>query len=264
MNEIRKNTEKEIDIIKMSFKIEPVVIVLDLLMALVGIGAAIGGVLLMLYYKPATVLALVIIIFGVVVFLYNILGLILKIAGQKKSEVVVSNRRIYGKYGPYLIKKTFSYRLDEIDNVELGEYLGAHTIVINFQDGKGPRSSPQVQYRNSASFMVGAGVFRIRSIQNYKEVYEKLTEMLLALKSNVDLETDIQMAKVDAENRKADAMEKMAGNMSAGIISSDNVKNGTSTSYIEEIKQLKELLDSGAITQEEFEQEKKEILDNNH
>lgn len=36
--------------------------------------------------------------------------------------------------------------------------------------------------------------------------------------------------------------------------------SNNSTGYIEEIKQLKELLDSGAITQEEFDKKKKELL----
>ena len=37
--------------------------------------------------------------------------------------------------------------------------------------------------------------------------------------------------------------------------------NSDSTGYIKEIKELKELLDSGAITQEEFDKKKKELLE---
>lgn len=257
MNEIRKNKDVEVDVIKMSFKLEPMRYLIDIFKIIVA--GAISGALIFLAFKVNEVAPFGIIFGGVagVFCIAFLVGLILKSIGCKKSEISISNRRIYGKYGPYLVKKTFSYRLDEINNVELKDVFGTRTIIINFQDGKGPFASPQVRYGRSASrAMMGLGVFQIFSVENYKEVYEKLTELLLSLKNNVDLDTDIRMAKLDAEQRKAEAIEKLA-NRSTGA--SENKGD-----YIDEIKRLKELLDAGIITKEEFDNEKKEILDNNH
>jgi len=260
MHEIRKNNVEEYDIIKMEFKYEKTRIILDIVGILicagfVAIAAAIG-----ITDKNNILFA---IIFGAITgfcFVAYTLGMFFKIIGCKKSEVTVTNRRIHGKYGPYLVKKAFSYRLDEIDNVEYKTTLGAKSIIINFQDGKGPRSSPQVSYSSFASqAMAGLGVLRLLSVKNCQEVYEALTKRLLELKSNTDLETDIAMAKVDVESRKADAIEKIANNTVIG-----NEPKKSNMSYIDEIKELKKLLDEGAITKEEFEQEKKEILSNNH
>lgn len=260
MHEIRKNTVEEVDIIKMSFKYETIRILFDLLKAIVAGGICVGGVVIALKVADAVGLGIFLAVLAGFFAIGYLVGLLLKIIGCKKSTITVSNRRIYGKYGPYLIKKTFSYRLDEIDNVELKDMIGAKAIVINFQDGKGPFGSPQVKYsRRASQAMMGLGVFVISSVVNCQEVYDKLSELLLSLKSNVDLQTDIQMAKVDAENRKAEAIEKIASN---GVLANQGKTN--STSYIDEIKELKKLLDEGTITKEEFEQEKKEILDSNH
>lgn len=44
------------------------------------------------------------------------------------------------------------------------------------------------------------------------------------------------------------------------VVKPTTVKKQTNSNYIEELKQLKELLDSGALTQEEFDSKKKEVL----
>ena len=69
------------------------------------------------------------------------------------------------------------------------------------------------------------------------------------------------MSKIDVENRKADALENVAKSIGGEKI--DSSSKG-SASYIDELRELKKLCDEGVITQEEFEREKKEILDNNH
>jgi len=259
MNEIRKNTEEEVNIVDFAFKYETTRFLLNALLALAAAGVTVGGYFIFKDVKDAAGLGVFIMaIFGVLAII-SLATIILKTIGCKRSKITVSNRRIYGKYGPYLVKKTFSYRLDEIDNVELKEMFGTKTIIINFQDGKGPRSSYQVRYGNASRAMAGIGVFAIPSVSNSHEVYDKLCDLLLSLKSNVDLEVDMKMARVNVENRKADVMEKIATK-----IDGTSNSNSSKSDYIDEIKRLKDLLDSGAITKEEFEQEKKEILDSNH
>ena len=58
---------------------------------------------------------------------------------------------------------------------------------------------------------------------------------------------------------------KLTLSFNAKSLSNKYVKVSSNKSdYIEELKKLKELYDQGIITKEEFEQEKKEILNNNH
>ena len=80
--------------------------------------------------------------------------------------------------------------------------------------------------------------------------------MLTTLKNDKDLMVDIEMSKIDAENKKAAAFERIATNMSGA----SQHRNAGSQNYIEELKGLKELLDSGIISKEEFEEKKKNLL----
>jgi len=262
MNEIRKNKEVEVDQVSMSFKMEPALILLGCLQMLLAVGLMVGGFFIIWKVQDGGFPGLILMIIGALFFIGYLLGMIFRKIGMKRSKVTVSNRRIYGVYCLYIRKRDFSYRLDEIDNVELSSFLGAKQLVINFQDGKGPRASAQVSYGNMPQGMYGSGVLRFQCVENYQEVYDKLNEMLLALKSNTDVEIDMKMARVDSENRKADALEDIANGLAGGAIAAQSASNATS--YIDEIKKLKELLDCGAITQEEFDTEKKEILDGNH
>jgi len=246
MNKIRKSTEQEEDIITMKFKFEKARFVIESLKVVVCAIILALAILLLLKVENAFPLAIALILIGSFVTVTSILNIVFKIAGCKKSEITVSNKRIYGKYGPYLLKKTISYRLDDINNVEIKDVLGAKTLVINFQDGKGPKSSNQVTYGSSTQTMSGQGVLRIECVENFQEVYNKLNEIILSIKNNVDLETDIEMAKVEA-------IEKIA-----------KANTSSDMSYIEEIEKLNSLYERGIITKEEFEQEKKEILECNH
>ena len=63
---------------------------------------------------------------------------------------------------------------------------------------------------------------------------------------------DIEMKKVEAANKQAEAIANMASGTSG--------KQSNSGSYIEELKELKALLDNEIITQEEFNQKKTELL----
>jgi len=268
MNEIRKNKEEEVEQLKLSFKVEPIIIILYLVKVLISIAVVVAGVVLLGKVKELIFLAIIFMVVGGIVAIWNVLACIFRVTGVNKSEIFISNQRIYGKYGLYINKKQFSYRLDEIDNVEIQHILGARVLAINFQDGKGPKLN-YIAYGNNQNGMSGPGMVRFSSVSNYQEAYDVLTKMLLSVKTNKDLMTDIEMEKVSVEKEKAGALNKMADNIKAAPIVLSNgedskAKKANDIDYIEEIKKLKELLDAGAITQAEFDNEKKEILDNNH
>lgn len=84
-----------------------------------------------------------------------------------------------------------------------------------------------------------------------------MSNLLTSVKNDKDLMVDIEMSKIDAENRKAGAFESMANNMGANPTAKVQSNNQT---YIEELKGLKELLDAGIISEEEFNEKKKNLL----
>lgn len=166
----------------------------------------------------------------------------------------MTNKRIYGVTSIFIAKKKYSYRLDEIDNVETVSSLGIHGLVLNFSQGHGPQGV--VRYNRGVTTVSGAGTFKITNIANIDEVYEKLSDLLTSVKNDKDLMVDIEMSKVQAENRKATAFENMASNMGG----TTTTKTNNNPTYIEELKGLKELLDAGIISETEFEEKKKNLL----
>lgn len=89
-------------------------------------------------------------------------------------------------------------------------------------------------------------------VANAREFYEALSNLLVSIKNDIDVQIDIEMAKVNAENKKVDVLETLVNKASSG--------NQNSNSYIFELKELKGLLDDGVITLEEFNKKKSELL----
>lgn len=262
MDEVRKNNEKEEAIARGTFKISPGAVLgwlISSIFVALFIGLDVFFCCLDQKNAQANLFATMpmLIILGIVFIVVNVFG-ILSLVGIHKSELEVTNKTISGKVNVIISRKTFSYRLDEIDNVEMNSTLGQHTLMINFSQGNGPSGTPI--YSNGVQVTSGAGCLRITNLKNYIEIYEALNNLIKQVKNKVDVDIDLKKSSIAAENRKADALEKMATGATA--VSSESPKS--STSYIEELKELKKLLDDGIITQEEFDQEKKEILDNNH
>lgn len=250
MHEIRKNDEEEIKLVEAKFKIPTGLKVLFILWFLLGgvFSLAVGILSLILDSGGG--------FFFTAGFTQTIILLIIFLpwfSGIKKSQCVITNKRIYGVTSIVFVKKRFSYRLDEVDNVEIISTLGLHGLALNFTQGHGPQGP--VQYNRGTATLNGAGTFRINYIVNAEELYEKLSELITSVKNDKDLMVDIEMSKVEAENRKAAAFEKMAENASGNTSS----KSG-GQSYIEELKGLKDLLDAGIISEAEFEEKKRQLL----
>ena len=265
MNDLRKNHEEETEIIRGTFKVSPGAI-LGWLIGFFVLCIPIAIPLIIYFTNPNSPDAIsslfTLFFFGPIFLIFNIFE-ILRIIGIHKNEFVVTNKRIYGIYHILISKKNYSYRLDEIENVEMNSTLGCHTLALQFSQGKGP-SPIATTYVNGVPTNGGMNVFKVSNLKNYKDIYAKMVELLGSVKNVLDLQTDIEMSKIDVENRKADALENVAKNIAVTSTDSSKKEPNKDMSYIVELKELKKLLDEGIITQEEFDQEKKEILENNH
>lgn len=245
MHDIRISKEQEEVLVRAKFKIPTIVIVLFVFFAFVPLWVLIDGIKSdndIYFALGMTPLIVILQIF------------IAWMVGIKKSSCIVTNKRIYGVTSIFIVKKKYSYRLDEIDNVETISFLGIHGLALNFSQGHGPQDV--VRYNRGVTTMSGAGTFRITNIANIDEVYEKLSGLLTSVKNDKDLMVDIEMSKVQAENRKAAAFESMASNMGE----TTPTKTNNNFTYIEELKGLKELLDAGIISEAEFEEKRKDLL----
>ena len=251
MNEIRINKEEEKEIVRARFKMSQLAIGVFVICAF--ICAFIGLILFISGYlnsdSDSIFLGEIYLLFGVTIFI----SFIFSIISIKRSSCIVTNKRIYGAIGT-IAKKKFSYRLDEIDNVEIVSFLGAHVLSINFSQGHGPQGV--VSYNRGVTTISGIGNFRITCIANIDEVYEKIVGLLTSVKNDKDVMIDIEMSKVQMENRKATALENMASNI--GVTTA--TKSNSNSNYIEELKGLKELRDADIISEAEFEEKKKNLL----
>ena len=244
MHEIRVNKEAEKTIVSAKFKIPSLLIVLFVFLFL----SPLLTILVSIFSGDGDYL-----IFGITMLIVFVSLLIVLIVGIKKNSCIVTNKRIYGVTSFLIARKKYSYRLDEIDNIETVSTMGVHGLSLNFSQGHGPQG--KVRYNRGVATVSGAGTFRITNIANIDEVYEKLSELLVSVKNDKDLMVDIEMSKVEAENRKAAAFENMANHVGGATLA-----QAPNSNYIQELKELKGLLDAGIINEEEFEEKKKTLL----
>lgn len=253
MNDIRKNTEEEKTLITARFKV-PAVITVFMIISFVNAALffIVGIVIAATSEKDVFGGA-----FMITMSIFLLIIAIIMVVGSnaiKHCRCQITNKRIKGVTTNFIGKKTYSYRLDEIDNVEVTRFFGVSALALNFTQGHGPQNQ-QITYHRGVTTVSASNTFRLSYIANAEELYEKASELLTSLKNHEDVMVDIEMEKVKAANKQAEAIEKLA---TGSVKPSDSTP--TSGSYIEELKQLKELLDNGIITQEEFDIKKAELL----
>ncbi len=248
MNEIRKNREEEIIIVHAKCKM-PVVLVVEYIafMFVCVLAIILGGLKNDAAYGSA-LLAL-----GIGWLCADIFLFLSRIYSIKRNTCTVTNKRIYGVKALFFSKTSFSYRLDVIDNVEIKNDLGLKKLVIYFSQGK----DAQPQKRNGN---IVNDTFTLDCIDNNDEVYNAISKMINDVKTDKDLHTDIEMAKVGAQEKQASAFEKIAINLSNTPSDDSRHQKATTLDYIAELKGLKELLDSGVITRQEFDEKKEQLL----
>lgn len=180
------------------------------------------------------VVSLIWLIIVIVVFVLNWKAI-------KKSKCVITNKRIYGTKAVFVARKDFSYRLDKIDKVEVLNSLGTNTLVINFSQGAN---------------MQGANVFIMKYIEKSDKFFNAVSNILMSVKNDKDVKVDIEVKKIEAQAKQADAFAKIAENISTKQSNYTETKDD----YISQLQRLKQLLDADVITQQEFDEKKKALL----
>lgn len=122
-----------------------------------------------------------------------------------KSEIVVTNYRVYGK-----------------------KFLGGTRVDLPLKS----ISATGIKGKYGVYIGTSAGRIKFAGVENAEEVYKEISKLLN-----------------ETQSTQTSKMDEMKGDQ---IIKNDD--------EIDKIKRYKELLDMGAITQEEFESKKKELL----
>lgn len=190
--------------------------------------------------------------FNIVILITFILAYVLTNKGVKQLSCELTTKRIKGTSG-ILFKKSFSYRLDMIDFVEVVSFFGVDRLVIHFSQGKA-NSTVVVIKNNGAGGISAQNIFNILWLSNGNEMYKKISEMLTNIKNEVDTEIDIEMKKIEVEEEKTKAFIKIAENIN------DKQNLGKEEDYISQMERLFILKERGIITQEEFDEKKKDLL----
>lgn len=136
-----------------------------------------------------------------------------------------------------------------IDNISISKSLSINTLIVNFNQGY--QINQPVNYAHNMRVANSSNTFRFNYLIGSK-VYNELENLLTSIKNERDLKVDIEMKKINVEERKASAFE----NISNGLNSNSN--KAVMRDYIDEIKELKSFFDQGIITQEEFDRKKEE------
>lgn len=263
MNEIRKNTETEQVLASAKCKMPKLIMALYIIaISILSLNTLIFLICEIVYVNSdeywydydgtessAVLLAvsLVFLVFAIIAFVFNSKSI-------KKSKCVITTKRIYGTKAVFVTRKDFSYRLDMIDNVEVLNSLGVNTLVINFSQGNGNQTA--VRLGNVNANMQGANVFIMRYIEKSDEFFDAVSNVLMSMKNDKDVKVDIEVKKIEAQSKQADAFAKIAENISTK--QPNHIEN--KDDYISQLQRLKQLLDSGVITQQEFDEKKKELL----
>ncbi len=249
MNEIRKNTDEEVVVAKGILRLPKLLLISGIFLMLVACACiAIGVLTSNLLYGDGTMFT----VMGVMALIFSLAMVVYPAIALRKCSCTITNKRIYGETILFLTKKNYSYRLDAIDNVELQNTMGMRVLMINFDQGK--------TTANAKTTGKGAtnNTFRIGYLHNATEMLEKLNEQMTNIKNDKDVMIDIEMKKVEVEEMKANAFMNMATNQFSKETNASN-----SSSYIDELRNLKQLLDEGIISQEEFDVKKSKLLDSN-
>ena len=255
MNEIRKNNETEETLLKLSFEMPKIykiiwVIVICLsstpFISLLRSNIEMSLYMGFFYVFPETIFMLIIPLILLIIFLR-----ILKRVPQWNCEITNKNIKIKcGVFGTNLK----AYRLDMIDDVEISEFLGVSRLKLLFTKGKKNQTVVVVGTNNSTT--MGVMPVYITWLIEVQKAYDKLIELLGSIKNEVDLEVDIEMKKIEAENKKAEAFFKIADGFSGK--SGNNKEDGGD--YISQMERLYKLKEQGIISEEEFNEKKKSLL----
>lgn len=241
MNDIRKETSGEETVAVGTFKV-PLVLAIYFWFWILLFGLS-GGHCLAYGLNRDHTLALVGGIILLICFFFVSLYYFLFWLSLKRSNLTISDKRIYGKKAHIIGANLYSYRLDSIVQVDLHGILGITLLKIQFDDG--------TKVPHLFNILGLGNIFFVRFLGNAKEVHKALSDRILLTKSEREVDIELAAKRIEAEERKAAALENLGGS---------DIKEKAGSGYIQEIKALKGLLDEGIITEEEFEAKKKKLL----
>lgn len=247
MNKIRLNNEKEEILIKGVFGINKFY---KLFMIFFSIIISLFTIFLVVLYV-LTGFAEFLGVSAIILLLEILMWLPIK--KVKQSEFFVTNKVVKGKTVGVFVKKLYSYRLDEIENIDTTSVLGMHSLILNFSQGKVVDKAV-----SNARLSDQGKTFGITNLINLQEVYEGLTALLTKVKNEKDVAIDIEIKRIETEEKKTEMMSKLAEGFTNKTI--DINKQDDDISKIERLYKLRE---QGIITQEEFDKKKKELLNLN-
>lgn len=157
----------------------------------------------------------------------------------KKSICMITNKRIYGQSVLYFSHQ-YCYRLDQIENITYTRFCSSLTL-----------------YFSNGTLSHNTTSFRIFFLQNGQELYSKLTKLLTSTKNDMDLIAHAETKKISAQEQQARAVQSIAENF---LKRPTPQTETTEKNYIQQLEDLHDLFKKGIITQEEFDEKKKQIL----
>lgn len=264
MNEIRKNKETEVEILQAKFAMPKAMKILYLIYILIFFVIALimftGAFFVKwkgLGYDEGRVGSVAITAFPAV-FPSCVLAVALYIIYRfhkkaiKQSKCVVTNKAIKGVTVSVFSKKNYHYRLDEIENIEVTSFWGISGLDVHFSQGN-MNANASVVYGAGQRGMIGTNSLQVLYLVNTQEVYEKLSDLLESVKNDKDVAIDIEMRKIETEERKAKAFETLASGVERKEIP-------TSTDDIDKLEKLACMKERGLISESEYERKKVELL----
>ena len=173
-----------------------------------------------------------------ILFVFFLVVYIAYLFGIKHQEFVVTDKMIRGNQFILFGYKRYGFRFDTISNVEAKNVFGVNNIRLTFTQGYTSLE------RNGKCY------YDLKCVADYEYVIEKLNQILSKVKNDKDVSSKLALKQTEALNNIASSMKNVPEN---------NSRNNEDV--VESIKKLKELLDSGIITQQEFEEKKKKLLE---
>lgn len=184
MEEIRKDDEKEVVLLKITHKIPMFINLLFIVLATVCVVMEIMSITQAKKMDIPLNHVYLFILIGIVLLYFLVMFIV------SNSKCKITNKKIFSEFLTNTINSVKYSRLDKIDNVSAGSFLGANYIVINYKQGN-------LNGKNNNKFKL------LLFVADFYDVVEKLIQLIN--EQNTDLNT---WAKI--EGQRTDAISELS------------------------------------------------------
>jgi len=213
MHDIRQNTEEEIELFKIRFKLPLVFKIVYIAMIVISSMLVIAGLILLFtsfglryyWYMRNLYLTLGLSFTAVGLLLAAIFVLLFLFHDRiiKKNDCTITTKRIYGIKSKGFRLTSYSHRLDDVDDIQVSTCLRFNSATFRFSPGfvgLNPvyRTSPIVK------------TFKLKFVDNYEELYDNLSKLQAYMKNEKDVLLELELRRIEAEAKKAAALEHLA------------------------------------------------------